>query len=168
MFLKSIEGLVGRLFEERWALLDKPALQNEALAKPGVYILAYPDRTTKLLGKKTKAKDIYYIGMTNSKAGLRGRLKDFLRAIECGRGHSGGDRFFKLHQNRPYSKHKPKRPIYFVTHLVNCCAIKAQSQPKDFRAMGHVACLEYYAIAYVKEKTGHVPTLNLSAGGKIE
>jgi len=37
---------------------------------------------------------------------------------------------------------------------------KAVAQPDDLRQMGHVACLEYYAIAHVVTQTGRKPALN--------
>jgi hypothetical protein len=37
---------------------------------------------------------------------------------------------------------------------------KGLAKPDDLRLMGHISCLEYYAIAHVAEQTGKNPALN--------
>jgi NADPH-dependent 2,4-dienoyl-CoA reductase/sulfur reductase-like enzyme len=56
-----------------------------------------------------------------------------------------------------------------LEELAPCSSLKSDARPDDFRKMGHVACLEYYAIAHVlaRSATKRVPPLNLSAGGML-
>lgn len=160
MALAEIERLVDKLFSQKWASLhDKNALKDKSFKYPGVYLLAYPKQGSLKSGDRIRLKDVYYVGMSNSKSGLKGRLRQFKRAIEGKRGHSGGNTFFTLH-GKPYSKLRKKKRILFAALPVECCSIKILSTANDFRKMGHVACLEYYAIAFVKAKTKQLPALN--------
>lgn len=55
---------------------------------PGVYMMAISRKD--LTGKIPEYKDVSYIGMTNSKAGLKSRWWQFHRSITGYGGHSGG------------------------------------------------------------------------------
>jgi hypothetical protein len=77
-------------------------------------------------------------------------------------------RFFREHAGgRPFSELKTARRFYFVAVTVPCVSNKAAAQPADLMLMGHVAALEYYAVAHVMARTGRKPALN-SLGGIIE
>lgn len=167
---RDMAKLNDELFAKEWELLYRgdetefrKILKDPRLKNPGVYLLACPEKSRRdLEGQKINVKDVDYVGMSNSKAGLAGRLRQFKRAIEGRRGHSGGNNFVQ-HKGK-YSKLK-HGPFYFAVWNTECCNKKSAPEANDFRAMGHVACLEQYAIAYVKEKNRRVPKLNRSAGG---
>ena len=53
---------------------------------PGVYVVAKTKNQVE--GKKVDIHDIYYVGMTTSRAGLIGRLNQFDSGIKRGYGHS--------------------------------------------------------------------------------
>lgn len=135
-----------------------------------MYLLAYPKSAPSrdLSGTKVWVEQVYYVGMSLSKQGLKGRLRQFLTAIEKGKGHSAGNAFFGHYGGKPYSTLQPRVPLYFATYEVPCCTIKPQAGPEDFRRMGEVACLELYAIGHVKSEMGWVPQLNRSAGGVLD
>jgi hypothetical protein len=68
-------------------------------------------------------------------------------------------RFYREHAGgKPFAKLKTNSRFYAAAHVTEC----ERQSSSDWRDMGHVACLECYAIAYVLEKTGHVPRLNLA------
>lgn len=164
----EINDLTEKLFAQKWSCLDGEILSSKTeLKKPGVYLLAYPEATLEvnLNDQNVRPEDVCYVGMSNSKGGLAARLRKFMQAIEIGKGHTAGNRFFKNNHCIPYSKLDPKSSFYFVGWPIDCCTTKLKAAPDDFRKMGHVACLEQYAIAHVSDRTGHVPKLNISAGG---
>lgn len=114
MALAEIEKLVDKLFSQKWASLhDKGALKDKSFRYPGVYLLAYPEQGSLKSGDRIRPKDVCYVGMSNSKSGLKGRLGQFKRAIEGKRGHSGGNTFFTRNR-KPYSKLQKKKQILFA------------------------------------------------------
>ena len=138
MKLKRIDQLVDEVFRYRWRRLEPDSQAISALYRPGlpgVYVLAYPAPGNNLSGKIVRPEDVYYVGMTNSKRGLRGRLKGFLRSANGGTGHSAGIKFLKQHG--PYSKTCRRRPLFFVTHEIECCTIKSESTAEDFYEIGN-------------------------------
>ena len=158
--LKEIDDLRTQLFSGSWTDLHATgALATPELKFPGVYLLAYTDDPIE--DKRVNARDVFYVGMSNAAGGVGQRLKQFKRGIEnCGR-HSGAMRFYRDYgHNRPYSKSKSKRRFYFAALTLPFVSDKAAARPIDLKSMGHVACLEYYAIAYVASRTGRRPALN--------
>ena len=157
---------VNELFKARWRWLhaeqwaDRDRLQN-----PGVYLLAYDARD--LEEQRVKVDDVYYVGMSNAAGGVSARLKQFQCAIEKGYGHSAGNRWFVQNKKKAYSEHRTNEKFYFAARCLPCKSLKSIAGPDDFRTMGQVACLEYYAIAHVLAKSAakKVPPLNRSAGG---
>jgi hypothetical protein len=129
---------------------------------PGVYALAYTNAN--LDGQVVEPKDIFYIGMSTSRGGVRQRLKQFLRGIERSHGHSAGNRFFLEHANgNPWSEFKhgnDGKKFYVVFVSIPCKVEKEERTADDLRKMGNVAALEYYMIAYLKECLGKEPELN--------
>jgi len=123
----------------KWAKWPKRG-QLLGLKSPGVYILAIS--TKNLSGCDFKwTPDVKYIGMTNSQAGLKGRLKQFDNTIRGREGHGGARRFRYKHKN--YDSLTKK--LYVCIYAIEC-DVKSNS-PKDLRAMGEVAKLEYLCIA---------------------
>lgn len=144
------ERLVGRLFRSRWRDLYEDCSRLPNGEYPGVYLLAYSNK--RLLGESVREKDVFYVGMSH--AGVSARLKQFIRATETGKGHSGGDRFFR---DRMHKRGKN----FFVTSISLLCeAQKETRKPVDLRKMGLVAALEYYCLARILEKCGEEPALN--------
>jgi len=103
-----MEELVRTLFSRKWKVLIGPAQPKpnfatvEDNAYPGVYLLAYGQPN--LSGKRVRARDIVYVGMTH--AGLRVRLKAFVDGMEKNCCHSGAMKFFRTTEfgnSRPYS-----------------------------------------------------------------
>src|SRR5258708_35744609 len=65
---------------------------------PGVYAIAVTKAN--LINKSfALIEDIKYFGMTNSRAGLRGRLMQCEKTIRGKTGHGGADRFRFQHQD---------------------------------------------------------------------
>jgi hypothetical protein len=164
----DVAALMNELFKTRWRELHADGwADSDRLQYPGVYLLAYDARD--LAGQKVKIDDVYYVGMSNSAGGVRARLKQFKSALERGYGHSGGNHFFITHKKRPFSKLRASKRFYFTALCLQCRSLKTSARPDDFRKMGHVACLEYYAIAHVLAKSASkkVPPLNHAAGGVL-
>lgn len=120
---------------------------------PGVYCIAISE--SDLSGQEFEwFKSIAYVGMTNSKAGLTGRLRQFENTIKGKRGHGGASRFRYKHPN--YQKLVDK--LY-----VSVCAFECDvtsGSPKDLRIMGAVANFEYDCFAQYVEKFGKLPEFN--------
>ncbi len=120
---------------------------------PGVYCIAISE--TDLSEQNFKwIYNITYIGMTNSKAGLKGRLKQFDNTIIGKTGHGGADRFRYKYEN--YSALVDK---LYVSVCSFKCDVKSNS-PKDLRIMGDVAKFEYECFAKYVENFGCLPEFN--------
>jgi hypothetical protein len=158
--LKEIDLLVARLFREPWTNLHAAdALARPDLRFPGVYLLACTGAA--IDGARVKPRDVFYVGMSNAGSGVRGRLRQFMVGIETGAMHSGAVRFFREYgRERAFSKAKDGKRFYFAALTLPCVSDKAAASAADLRTMGHVACLEYYAIAHVTARTGRKPVLN--------
>lgn len=159
--LQEIEHAVSRLFAAQWTHLhDKPALESADLRYPGVYLLAHSAGAT-FQGSAIKASDVLYIGMSNAEGGVRARLNQFKKGIEKNDHHSGAMRFFREHGGgKPFADAKTRKRLYFASLTFECESNKALARPDDLRLMGHINCIEYYAIAHVAELTGKNPPLN--------
>ena len=93
--------------------------------------------------------------MTNSKGGLRSRLRQFDSTIKKIRTHHGGaDRFLYAYQNYD----EVKSNIYVAIRPFEC-NIK-NPLTKDLRIMGEVAKCEYDCWAIYIEKNGKYPKFN--------
>ncbi|QWG16134.1 hypothetical protein KMZ68_13880 [Bradyrhizobium sediminis] len=155
----DIEALVSDLFRQRWAALDREALARPDLIYPGVYLLAFTSE--KIAGETVKPDQVLYAGMSNSAGGVRARLKQFIKGIEKNDFHSGAMRFYREYcGGKPFSQLRTRRRLYVAALAIECKSDKVDAQPDDLRLMGHVACLEYYAIARIAQKTGKKPALN--------
>jgi hypothetical protein len=162
--LTQIETLASKLFLGSWANLHRvDAFQRPDLVFPGVYLLAFT--AADLEGARVDVCDVFYVGMSNSAGGVRQRLKQFKTGIEVNNLHSGAMRFYRDYcGGRPFSAAKTGRRLYFAALTIQCQSNKSAAKPDDMRQMGHVGCLEYYAIAHVAEQTGRNPRLNKLTG----
>ena len=123
------------------------------LQHPGVYVLAIS--TEDLQGQPFNwIPEIAYVGMTNSLAGLRGRLKQFDNTILGKTGHGGAERFRHKHQD--YAQLCQQ---LFVTVARFPCEVKS-AKPADLRVMGSVAAFEYECLAQFYEHFGRLPEFN--------
>jgi hypothetical protein len=151
--------MVSKLFRLRWVALDADALAESDLIYPGVYLLAFTSR--KVAGSRVKPNQVLYAGMSNSAGGVRARLKQFIKGVENNGLHSGAMRFFREYcGGKPFSQLKTRKRFYVASLTIECKSDKVDAMPDDLRVMGHVACLEYYAIARIAQKTGKKPALN--------
>jgi len=98
--------------------------------------------------------NITYVGMTNSKTGLKGRLKQFDNTIIGKTGHGGADRFRFKHQN-----YQDLTDKLYVSVCPFECDVESNN-PKDLRVMGEVAKFEYDCFAEYAEKFGELPEFN--------
>ena len=130
---------------QTWEQLDK----SKDINNPGVYSIAITNKD--LVGKKFDFKDVVYIGMTNSRGGLKQRLNQFKNSLNGKRAHSGGTRTFKevKIKYKNWSNHKLK--LFIAIHCVGTCQVdKKERKPKDLRVMGECVFLEYEALARFK------------------
>jgi hypothetical protein len=159
MKLAAIENLTDSLFQQRWKLFHEGSFSDSGLRYPGVYLLAYSTRN--LNGKRIKETDVLYVGMSNAAGGVRSRLRNFRDGIEKNNSHSAARRFYREYlKNRPWTTAKNRKTFYYVALSVECVSDKGRVAATDLRELGHIACLEFYAVARVREKTGRAPPLN--------
>jgi len=126
---------------------------------PGIYILVVSP--VDLSGKHFDWDlELSYIGMTNSKKGLAGRLRQFDNTIKGKKGHGGAARFRFVHQDYDLLADK----LY-----VSVCAFPcdpSRLDPSDLEVMGEVAKFEYICFANHKKKYGRIPYFNLRSSKK--
>jgi hypothetical protein len=159
--LRQIENAVSQLFAARWIdLHDEGALARPDLRYPGVYLLAYSARP-RFQGSAIKPTDVFYVGMSNAAGGVRQRLKQFKAGIEKNGLYSGAMRFYREYGGgKPFAGRQGGKRLYFAALTFECVSDKGLAKPDDLRLMGHICCIEYYAIARVAEQTGKNPPLN--------
>lgn len=120
---------------------------------PGVYACAISKNN--ISGDEFSwISNIIYIGMTNSLAGLKGRLKQFDNTIVGKSGHSGAYRVLYKHQN--YDKLISK--LYVAVSRFKCDV--ETGSPVDLRVMGKVAKFEYDCFACYMEEYDKLPEFN--------
>ena len=120
---------------------------------PGVYAIAITKKD--LTGTVFSWKScIVYVGMTNSKGGLKKRLYQFDYTIRGGYGHGGALRYRFKHPD--YSTQVPK--LYVAVRPFKCQL--TSEMPKDLRVMGEVAKFEYECFAVFVEAYGQLPEFN--------
>ncbi len=143
------------MYEDRYSRWCRWNLRSEllGLASPGVYAVAH---SAKNLADAAFSwlEDIIYIGMTNARAGLRGRLKQFDNTIKGKSGHGGADRV--LYKHRDYSALCAQ---LYVSVAPFECDVTSQL-PLDLRTMGDVAYFEYLCFAHFVECFGKLPEFN--------
>ena len=122
--------------------------------------MAYSDQLSE--GDPVKAEDIFYVGMTNSANGIKGRLTQFIRASNgSANKHSGAVRLFsKYLDSVAYSPDGDGKRLFFNCVTFQCEVRKPHRTADDLRTMGDIEALEYHVIAYVREMCGREPELN--------
>tara|TARA_R110001583_G_scaffold92594_4_gene235173 strand:+ start:92 stop:556 length:465 start_codon:yes stop_codon:yes gene_type:complete len=124
----------------------------EGMRYPGIYCIAVSDN---LLNEFNFIQDLEYIGMTNSKGGLKSRLNQFDTTIKKNRcNHGGADRFLYEYENYEITKNN----IYVAIRSFECN--NKIPSPNDLRIMGEVAKCEYDCWAIYIEKFGSYPKFN--------
>lgn len=106
---------------------------------PGVYLVAVSAED--LAGKAVEWSHVSYIGMSNALGGIKGRLRQFDRAIQGNGGHSGGNKAFDVWKH--YSAWADQ---VFVSAMPVPCNPWRRT-PEDLQRMGLVTFLEYEAFS---------------------
>ena len=133
----------------RWARRDGVP----ALGRPGIYIIAKSEQD--LSGQDFEwIEEIIYIGMTNSRGGLRSRLRQFDQTLKGNIKHGGADRV--LYRYRDY---EGLVAGLYVAVLPVECDVKS-NQPQDLRRMGDILRLEFYCFAEYAERYGRLSEFN--------
>jgi hypothetical protein len=136
----------------RWVLWKNRHIQA-GIKNPGVYALALS--SFDLSNEDFDwAKDIIYFGMTNSRGGLKARLKQFDDTISGKEGHGGAERV--RYEYRNYDDLIEK--LYVSVSPVACNT--KESKPDDFLKMGEVAYMEYYCFSQYHRLYGRLPQFN--------
>jgi len=120
---------------------------------PGIYILAISEHDI-ANDDFSWIPQIAYIGMTNSIAGLKGRLNQFDNTIRGKSGHGGADRFRYKHQD-----YDGLVQNLFVSVSPIKCDVKSNN-PDDLESMGRVAKFEYDCFAEFVRNFDELPEFN--------
>lgn len=132
-------------WEDRNNLLD--------IEYPGIYCIALSELD--LFGQDFSwIREIKYVGMTNSRNGLKGRLKQFNSTINGKTKHGGADRFMYKYQDLQDLQNR-----LFVSIHPFKCDVKS-NKPRDLKTMGEVAKFEYECFATYAEKFKCLPEFN--------
>ncbi len=123
---------------------------------PGIYICATSSRN--IAGDPFNwRKSIIYIGMSNSVAGMKGRLRQFdatIKQNELLGQHGGAERVRFKH--RDYEKLIKK---LYVAVAPFSCDVKS-NKPADLKIMGKVTQFEYDCLAQYVEIHNKLPEFN--------
>lgn len=123
------------------------------LSFPGIYALAISEKN--LSDQRfTWPREIVYFGMTNSIAGLKGRLKQFDNTIIGKTGHGGADRF-----RNDFQSAEELNPLLYVAVRRFKCDVRS-NLPSDLITMGNVAKAEYECFAEYVTIWGSLPKYN--------
>ncbi len=141
----------------RWVLWgERDQLGKDELRKPGIYALAISPNKNLSGEAFFLIKEISYFGMTNSKAGLKGRLEQFDNSLrdKKGGGHGGAERF-----RCDYKDGNALAKILYVAVFAFECNTK-EPTTEDYLTMGEIAMAEYVAFAKYMEKFQTLPKYN--------
>ena len=117
----------------------------EEIKFPGIYCISVIESDISNISFQF-IREIKYIGMTNSKGGLKSRLNQFDNTLKNRLQHGGADRFM-CKFNEPYDYLVEKM---FVSVWTFDCAVDSNKY-EDLISMGEVAKSEYICFAeYVK------------------
>lgn len=136
----------------KWVKWDKRNNLNN-VDFPGVYIIALCENNIEGNNFDWR-EDIIYIGMTNSKKGLIGRLKQFDNTINGKSGHGGAQRVIHKYKELNYLC----RNLYVSTCHFECDV--SSNKPNDLLIMGEVAKFEHVCFAKYAEIYGRLPEFN--------
>ena len=120
---------------------------------PGVYLISITVKPD-LEGRDPAFEDVVYIGMTNSRQGLKGRWQQFANAIGGKRGHSGGNTIFAHHGH-----YTTWQTYLYVAAMGIRCNVHSPTA-EDYLKMGWIAYLEYEAFAHYYSTVGGHPRFN--------
>ena len=146
------------IFQQTWKSLGElNTIENNF---PGNYLIAWTHDNLK--GKMVHASDVFYVGMSNARKGLKSRLKQFLEGTNGKSGiHSGGYRFFVNYQSTSELKlENLNKSFYFVEYRFSCNVHKDSRTAANLLVMGKVCLFEFELLAYIKDVTGKEPILN--------
>lgn len=151
--LRRLETTVA--FEQRFSVWhrwnDRSRIRD--LKRPGVYVLALSSVALEGI-PFSWLSDIIYVGMTNSVAGLAGRLQQFEDTVRDRRlNHGGADRV-----RGKYRFSDLANKLYVAVACVRCDA--TTNAPADLRGMGRVVKLEYDCLAEFVECHYRLPEFN--------
>ncbi len=138
-----------------WAKWDERVSHLNDLQHPGIYALRISKRNFE--GEPFDwVKDIVYFGMTNSVAGLKGRLSQFNNTLrdKSGGGHGGADRF-----RYDYQDGEALANVLYVA----VCPFEYQGRvitPENLLVHGKVAMAEYVAFAEYFKRFDELPKYN--------
>lgn len=119
---------------------------------PGIYCIALSNEP--LVGTPFSMKPVIYIGMSNARSGLKGRLQQFDNTLQGRQGHGGALRVrYKYHN---YAELVRKMYVSIVPFQCN----PECPDPIDYLMMGDVARAEYVCLAIYKYEFGDVPEFN--------
>lgn len=121
---------------------------------PGVYAISY-NETDINNNSFDWIREIIYIGMTNSKRGLKNRLKQFDKTIFGKEGHHGGAKRVR-HKHQDYGK--LIKCLYVAIRPFKCDV--TSNKEKDLLIMGKVAEYEYICSAECVKRFGMLPEFN--------
>lgn len=123
------------------------------LDNPGVYSIAISNDNISNTPFSWR-QEIIYVGMTNSKGGLKSRLQQFDNTIRGKVGHGGAHRVrFK------YPNYDNLTRRLFVSVSPTKCTVTSKT-PANLRLMGKVAAQEYECFAKFVEAFGRLPEFN--------
>lgn len=150
---------IQEILNKKW----EPLLENykniEDGNYPEIYILAFTDKN--LSGQRANPNDIFYVGMSNARKGIKSRVKQFLNGIEKNGSHSAGMRFYKENSKGiAFSNCNHLEKFFIVSSAFECDVNKGTRTPNDLRIMGEICRLEYHLLAHIKEVTNAEPALN--------
>lgn len=123
---------------------------------PGIYAIVISKKNISGL-KFTWRKDISYIGMTNSKGGLKSRLNQFDAVLKERSGHGGAERF-----RYDYEDGKKLASLLYVSVISFECDVLSR-KPANLLIMGNVAKAEYEAWAAYSRRYHILPKYNEKA-----
>ena len=133
----------------KWS--DRSKLKD--LQCPGVYAISY--NKTGINNKSFDwIEEIIYVGMTNSKKGIKNRLRQFDNTIFGKEGHGGAKRVrYKYKDYDKLIKH-----LYVAVRPFKCDV--TSNKEKDLLIMGKVAEYEYICFAEYVKGFGMLPEFN--------
>lgn len=121
---------------------------------PGIYIISYNEHDISN-NSFTWIREIVYVGMTNSKRGLKGRLRQFENTIKGKKSqHSGAKKII----NKYKDYEKLVKYLYVAVRPLKCNV--TSNKGKDLRIMGEVAKSEYICFAEYVEVFDMLPEFN--------
>jgi len=138
-------------FSEWFSWINRESADE--IRSPGVYVCSVSDNDISS-NQFSWLPKIMYIGMTNSIAGLKGRLKQFDNTIIGKRGHGGADRVRYKYQDYQELTNK-----LYVAVAPFKCDVKSNN-PMDLRVMGKVTKFEYDCFAHFVELFETLPEFN--------